>query len=204
MGFAQHREPTARRAVFRAQILLAVAVVAVTANSIARPDQQSRQALELRVKARFLYTFGKYVDWPPDTFGSATNAVVIGILGKDPFGGILDETVAGKAINGHRVNIRRFQRVEDIETCHVLFISASEKEQLPNIRSPLAGRKILTVSDLDGFFQTDGQIHFVMQDNRVRFDINLEAIRRAGLKLDANLIREARRVIPPTGKTETQ
>lgn len=204
MGFSQHRSPPERLAIFGAWSILTVAIVAATTSSIADPEGAYRQTLELQVKARFLYTFGKYVDWPADAFGSATNAVVIGILGKDPFGGIMDATVAGKVISGHPVSIRRFQRVEDIQDCHVLFISASEKGQWPHIRTHLDDRKILTVSDLDGFLQLDGQIHFLMEDNRVKFDINLGAIRRAGLKLDANLIREARQVMPPSGKTQTE
>ncbi len=183
----------ARGALHGAGCTLVAATLAAT--TIADTEKPSTQALEYRVKAGFLYTFAKYVEWPTGAFASPTNAIVIGVLGEDPFSKLLDATVDGKTIDGRSIRIQRFQRVEEIHTCHILFISASEKERLADIEERLRGRNILTVSDGDGFLRHGGQIHFVTEEKRVKFDINLEATRQAGLKLDANLLRVARRVV---------
>ena len=193
VDFSRHGRRLARRALSRAGGALAIAALAAT--TIAHTEELSPQALEYRVKAGFLYTFAKYVEWPPESFASPTNAIVIGIWGEDPFGKTLDATVDGKAIDGRTIRIQRFQQVDEIGACHILFISASEKDRLAVIQTRLRGRNILTASDVDGFLQHGGQIQFVTEDNRVKFDINLEATRQAGLKLDANLFRVARRVV---------
>jgi len=159
------------------------------------------QSLEHRVKAGFLYNFVRYVEWPTGTFGSSTNAFVIGILGEDPFGAVLDATVAGKTVDSRPIRVERIRRVAQAETCRILFVSDSEKEQLADILARLRDRSILTVSDADGFLAHGGQIQFVIEHNRVMFDVNLEAVRRAGLTVDANLLRVARRVTHPSGET---
>lgn len=181
---------------------LVTTAVALAANTTAGTEEPSSQALEYRVRAGFLYTFAKYAEWPTGTFNASTNAIVIGVVGKDPFGKMLDDTVAGKAVDGHAIRIQRFQRVEEIQVCQILFVCASEKNRLADIHARLHGRNILTVSDVDGFLQHGGQIQFVTEDSRVMFDINPKATEQAGLKLDANLLRVARRVIQPAGKTE--
>ena len=193
MNFSKHGEWSVRRALYRASLTFMVAALAAT--TIANTEELSPQALEYRVKAGFLYTFAKYIEWPSEAFATPTNSIVIGILGENPFSKMLDATVDGKTIDGRSIRIQQFRQVDDVQACHVLFISVSEKDRLANIQARLRGRNILTVSDGDGFLQNGGQIQFVTEDNRVKFDINLEATRQAGLKLDANLLRVARRVV---------
>ena len=170
-------------------------MVALTVCLMVHAEEASPQTLEYRVKSGFLFTIAKYVDWPEGTFSSATNAITIGILGTDPFGKLLDETVVGKKIDGRPVELRRIQSVEEIEGCHVVFISASEKDHMSRIRLRVERTPILTVGDFDGFLQQGGQIGFVAENNRVLFDINLKAVQTAGLKLNANLLRVARQVL---------
>jgi hypothetical protein len=179
--------------------LLVVVAIALTASTLADAEEPTPKALEYRVKAGFLFNFAKYVEWPAGTFGSATNAVVICILGKDPFGAMLDSSVAGKRVEGRSVVVQRFHSIKEITTCHILFVSASEKDRLTDIQAHLRSSSILTVSDLDEFLEHGGQIRFVTEENRVKFDVNLKATRQAGLKLDANLLRVARRVIRSPG-----
>ena len=187
--------------VCRSTLLLASVVVSLAAEISFGGEEPSPQALEYRVKAGFLYNFAKHVQWPATTFASSTNAIVIGILGEDPFGKMLDTTVAGKTIDGHPISVERFERVEDIKACHILFTSASEKDRLADIQKNLGGRNILTVSDMDGFLTRGGQIQFITEDNRVKFDIGLDTARQAGLRLDSNLLRLARRVIRQKSNT---
>lgn len=180
---------------FAHKMFLAFAGVAIAAAVYGGDGQQPGQVLETRVKASFLYTFAKYVEWPAGTFGASTNAFVIGVLGRDPFGETLDSTVAGKNIDGHPVRIQRFQRIEDVKVCHVLFVSRSEKDRLVDIEAHLRGHPVLTVSDMDKFLEGGGQIQFISEDSRVKFDIDLNATKKARLTLNANLLRVARRVI---------
>lgn len=182
--------------------MLASVVVSLAADICFGAEEPSPQALEYRVKAGFLYNFAKHVQWPTTAFASPTSAIVIGILGEDPFGEMLDTTVAGKTIDGHPISIERLERVEDIKACHILFTSASEKDRLADDQKYLRGRNILTVSDIDGFLTQGGQIQFITEDNRVKFDIGLDTVRQAGLKLDSNLLRLARRVIRQKSTTE--
>ncbi len=187
----------------RKSFLARCVVACVIGYAVASADQPQQQTLELRVKAGFLYTFVKYVDWPENAFQAAGDVVVIGVLGKDPFGALLDSAVAGKKIEGRAVRVQRVQRVEEIGDCHVLFVSRSEKDRLKGVLASLRGRKILTISDAEGFLQHGGQIQLVTEDRRVRFDINMEAARHAGITLSSHLLRVARYLVncPETEET---
>lgn len=180
---------------FLMRYVVACVIGIFAGNAIAGAETLRDHDLELQIKAGFLYTFVKYVDWPEDVFEASSNAVVIGVLGKDPFGAVLDTAVAGKKISGRVVQIKRCLRVEEVGACHVLFVNESEKERLREILTSLRGKKILTVSEAEGFLQQGGQIQLVMEDGRVRFDINMEAARDAGLKLSSHLLRVARYLI---------
>src|SRR5712664_1838664 len=101
---------------------------------------------EYQLKAVFLFNFAQFVEWPPTAFPEAKAPLVIGVLGDDPFGPYLDETVRGEKVNNRPLVVQRFRQVEEIKTCHVLFISRSERERLGQILAGLKGRNILAVS----------------------------------------------------------
>jgi len=148
-------------------------------------------AKEYQVKAAFLYNFAQFVDWPPQAFPDAQTPLVIGVLGADPFGAFLDDTVRGEKVNNHPMEIQRFRRVEEIKTCHVLFISRSEAAQLEQILASLKGRNILTVGDTDGFAQGGGMIGLVTEKNKTRLKINREVAKAAGLTISSKLLKPA-------------
>src|SRR2546429_6482843 len=81
---------------------------------------------EYRVKATFLFQFTQFVDWPANAFPNDRTPLVIGILGDDPFGRFLDETVRDETANGHPLLVERYRRVADVKNCHVLFVSGSD------------------------------------------------------------------------------
>jgi hypothetical protein len=147
---------------------------------------------EYQVKAAFLYNFGRFVNWPTGTFAEANSPFIIGVVGRDPFGASLDKAVSGKTMTGHPIVIRRFRRVSDIEQCHVLFISDSERERLAKVLDRAEGRAILTVSEIDGFTARGGMINFVIESKKVRFDINAVAAQRVRLRISAKLLQLAR------------
>lgn len=163
-----------------------------------RAQAQSRMALEYQVKAAFLYNFARFVEWPTDAFAQTGNSIIVGLIGKDPFGMVLDEALRSKVVHQRKIVVRRFQRLEDVGECHVLFVSASEEPQLGNILKSVGGASILTVGDMDGFAERGGIIGFRKQDNKVRFEINADAAAHAGLKISSQLLKLAVKVIGPS------
>lgn len=159
---------------------------------------QSPPDPEYQLKAVFLFNFAQFVEWPASAFPSPETPLVIGVLGEDPFGPYLDETVRGEKVNDRPLVVRRYQSVEEITTCHILFISRAEEGRLKGILDSLRGRSVLTVSDADRFATRGGMIRFVTDHHRIRFRINLEAARAANLTLSSKLLRPAQ--IVPEGK----
>jgi len=146
---------------------------------------------EYQIKAVFLFHFAQFVDWPADAFPAADSPLVIGVLGQDPFGPLLDEAVSGERIDHRPLQVKRFRRVDDIEHCHVLFISRSESSRMPAILRQLAHRSILTVSDADGFETAGGMIRLLTENHRVRLRIDPEPAHEAGLTISSKLLRPA-------------
>jgi hypothetical protein len=150
---------------------------------------QSAPAAEYQVKAVFLFNFAQFVEWPPSAFPERQTPLVIGVLGQDPFGTYLDETVRGERVNNRPLAVRRYRRVEEIQTCHVLFISRSEAARLSQILAGLKYRKILTVADGESAAGSSVMIQFVTQQNKIRLRINPEAAKAANLTISSKLLR---------------
>jgi YfiR/HmsC-like len=149
---------------------------------------QSGQPSEYEVKAAFLFNFTKFVEWPDSSFNSPQVPIVIGIIGEDPFGDSLTRIVAGQKVQGRAIVITKYRRGDDLRRCHILFISASERQHSALILAGLQGAGVLTVSDIDGFAEAGGVMQFVMQENRVRFVVNLGAATQGKLRVSAKLL----------------
>jgi hypothetical protein len=170
--------------------------VAVLAGSAAFPAAQSIPQApvstpEYQLKAVFLFNFAQFVSWPEGTFADSAAPLVIGVLGADPFGSYLDETVRGEVVGGHPLEVRRFGSLEGIRECHILFVSRDEAGDLPAVLRALEGSSVLTVGDAEEFAGSGGMIRFVTDRNRIRLQINLEAARATGLTLSSKLLRPA-------------
>ena len=152
---------------------------------------------EYQVKAAFLYNFAKYVQWPPDGPAARTGTFAITIVGQDPFGPSLDETLQGRTIGGLKIVIRRTAAAGELEASPIVFISDSERGQIPDILRRLEGAATLTVAEVDHFAERGGIIRFRMDGDRVRLDINPTAAERARLKISSELLKLARIVGPP-------
>ena len=156
-----------------------------------RTVAQSTAIPEYRVKATFLFQFTQFVDWPGDAFASPQTPLVIGILGDDPFGSFLDETVRNEKADGHPLSVERYSRLEDIRNCHVLFVSRSEANRMPEILAAVKGRSTLVVGDLNGFADRGGMIQFVTEESKIHLRINLAAAKAAKLTISSKLLRPA-------------
>ena len=161
-------------------------------------EAQAVRASEYQVKAVFLFNFAQFVDWPADAFADSTAPLVIGVLGADPFGGALDRTVRDERLAGRPFEVRRYQSVEEITTCHILFISRSQGSRPEAILAGLKRRPILTVSDADRFAERGGMIRFVSDRNRIRLQLNLAAAEAAQLTISSKLLRVAE-IVPRPG-----
>ena len=149
---------------------------------------------EYDVKAAFLYNFAKFVEWPDSAFSNSESPLIIGVLGEDPFGEVLDRIVAGKLVQGRPLRIRRWKRIEDSSDCHILFVGESERHSLPDIRRRLQSVPVLTVGDWNGFTAGGGMVQFHLRQNRVLFEINDRDAKEAGLKISSRLLVLALRV----------
>ena len=155
---------------------------------------QAGQPKEYEVKAAFLFNFAKFVDWPAKAFTQDSAPVVFGILGEDPFGKSLPAIVERETVKGRKIEIRHYQAGDDFSGCHILFVSRSEGQRAKEILEQATLRATLTVGDAEDFSAQGGMINFVLVDQTVRFDINLEAAARAGLKISSKLLAVAHNV----------
>ena len=152
---------------------------------------QATPAREYQVKAVFLFNFAQFVEWPPDTFTDAQAPLVIGILGDDPFEGLLKEAVRDETVGGRPLVVQNYSRAEDIRNCHVLFISRSEAGHLSQILTRLRGRGILTVGEMEDFARRGGMIQLITDKNKVRLRINVEAAKACELTISSKILRAA-------------
>jgi hypothetical protein len=156
---------------------------------------------EYQVKAAFLYNFAKFVQWPANAFRSDSSAIIIGILGKDPFGHDLDRMLATENLHGRRFLVLRLRDDQDLKICHILFITPFQAMQRwPKIGGDLEGASVLTIGENEQFAKDGGMIRFVMTGNKVGFEINLETVRKARLQISSRLLRLATNVISPAGE----
>jgi hypothetical protein len=146
---------------------------------------------EYQVKAVFLFNFAQFVEWPTQSFEGAAAPFVIGVLGTDPFGSALEGAVRGETLNGRSFVVERYRSVTEIRHCQILFISRSEAAHVEEISAALAGRSILTVSDIEDPAQRGVIIRFVAENNRIRLRINADAAKAVGLSISSKLLRPA-------------
>ncbi len=149
---------------------------------------RAQESKEYQLKAAFLFNFAQFVKWPSGCFTKADAPFCIGILGNDPFGNALDETVRGETIENHRLIVVRAQRVEDLEGCQMIFISRSEEGHVIEILSQLNGKPVLTVSEVESFAHDGGTIDFYIVAGKVRFEINPGSAQHQGLKISSQLL----------------
>jgi len=145
---------------------------------------------EYTVKAVFLYSFGRYTQWPPSAFADESEPFVIGVLGEDHFAGALDEIASKKTLQMRPIQIRRIASLEEYRgPCHILFVSRSvTAEQRAVLVKELAGKPVLVIGETPGFAAQGATANFIIVGDRIRFEINMENARSARLRMDAKLL----------------
>lgn len=163
---------------------------AVLLSGMRLPPQISKDR-EYQLKAVFLFNFSQFVEWPASAFPDANTAMVIGILGEDPFGPYLDGIVSGEKINNRPLVVRRFATAEDVRECHILFINLKAKDELRKAFNAVKSQSVLTVGDGDSFVRNGGMIRFVKESNKIRIRIDPATTSEAGLTISPKLLRLA-------------
>jgi hypothetical protein len=154
--------------------------------------QQSRPTAP-QVKAAYLYNFGKFVRWPSPP--PSSDSFDICVLGKNPFGSTLASTVAGEKLDGKDIRVRNISNLPEAAHCRILFVSSSEESRLKPIMALAKQANLLTVSDVHGFAERGGMIELVNHEDRIRFQVNVNAVGEAGLTVSSELLKVAVKVI---------
>jgi hypothetical protein len=150
---------------------------------------------EYDLKAQFLLRFATpYVKWPETAFESKTSPFLVGILGKDPFGKSLDELMKEKKVGEHPIKIVRFEDVDELETCHMLFVPGSQEKQLEKVAKFAKHKPMLIVAESITAAQSGAHIGFYLEKSRVRFAINPTAAKQAKLDVSSELLKLAKLV----------
>jgi YfiR/HmsC-like len=168
-----------------------IAVAAALAWLMAPLHSASASPSEYALKSVFLYNFCRFIDWPDSAFASPNEPFIIGIIGDDPFGPLLNEAIEGEKYHNRPIRIDHFRTPADIKRCHLLFVSHAGAGRVDSVLAAVAGKSVLTVSETEDFLNRGGMITLTAEQNRVRLRINLAALESANLAVSSKLLRVA-------------
>jgi len=143
---------------------------------------------EYQVKAAFLYSFAKFVEWPPQTFSSRSAPMAICVLGEDPFGNFLDDAVRGKTVNDRQLTVHRLPYLPSLPECKILFVAASERRQMSAVLAAVSAPGLLTVGDTPEFTAQGGVIGLRLDGERIRLTVNLAAAEKANVRISSRVL----------------
>src|SRR5260370_24422880 len=150
----------------RLRLLITVAMVILPSLGFEAHAQDSSVSSEYLIKAGFIYNFANLVQWPSNAFTQPDSPIVIGILGEDPFGTVLDRVLAGKKANGRIFVVKRLKSVPYLKECQIVFVSTSEMPHLAEAIRLIKGMPILNISELTCFAQWSRILHLVLEGNK--------------------------------------
>lgn len=175
----------------RRQLLLAWMAIAILTWGIASPVGANDRVPEYEIKAALLFKIARFVAWPPESFDGETDEMVFCVLGDDPFGERIS-LLQGRKVDGRDIAILRMAKpAEEQRRCHIAFISEKRRDHLRAWLDALADIPVLTVGDTAGFGKDGGTVNLLTRDNRIRFEINVNATSRAGLQVSSQLLQLA-------------
>jgi len=160
--------------------------------TVAWPCRADAPTREYQVKAAFVYNFTQFVEWPDSAFASKDSPFVVATVGADPFNGALEQAMAAKSVADRSVTVEHFASVDSVGPCQLLFVPASQDSSAKALCDKLDGKPVLTIGESDEFLPAGGGVRFFFEDNRIRFEINLDPIAADGLKVSAKLMKLAR------------
>ncbi len=142
---------------------------------------------EYQLKLAFMVNFARFITWPAETFSPEHPHLALCVLGDNPFGNALSG-VEGKKVSDCTLKVQQMEAFGQERQCHLLFVSRSEGGNLAALKPALAGRPIVTISDIPGFAAAGGGIEFVLKDNKLSFIINNSAMKELGIQASSSLL----------------
>ncbi|MCG6553072.1 MAG: YfiR family protein [Candidatus Magnetominusculus sp. LBB02] len=170
-----------RHAVGLVLMLLASILVALPVQAV------EREFDEYEVKAFAIYNLAKFIEWPENSLAAAPNLTIY-IIGDDPFKNFR-EAMKDKSVQGKAIVIKKINSPADVKDAGILFISRSEIDHLPNILSGISRAPVLTVGDTQSFASRGVMVNFYVENDKIKFEINVEAANLKGLKISSNLLK---------------
>ena len=158
---------------------------------MAAPPQawaQGKNEGEYRVKLAFLYNFAQFVQWPADTFRDSGAPLTICVAGDNPFRGEIEQSLRGRTVGGHPIEVRKLHPDEDPHACQMIFVRATEMKATPRILASSKGSSTLTVGEAKGFAERGGIINLTREENKLRFEVNIDAAAQTRLKISSKLL----------------
>jgi hypothetical protein len=152
--------------------------------------------LERQVKAAYLYKFAGFVEWPEGSFARPDSPLVIGVMAADALAEQLEQIVAGHAVNGHPLLVKKLRKGEALVNMHMLFLGALDKAALQEVMAASRDQPLLTVSDSQEVYAMGCIINFVVADERLRFEVALKPAAGARLRISARMLSAAYKVQP--------
>ena len=174
---------------------LLIVLVGAAGWSAGEPAPAPLRSPEYAVKSAFLFNFAKFVEWPEGAARAPGTHLRVCVLGDDPFGPVLDETITGKELGGLTLSVERLSRADEASECAIVFFGPALATWQRDALEYLRGRPVLTVGESQEFAEAGGVIGMFIESNRVRFAINPKAAERAGLRISSKLLSLAR-IVP--------
>ncbi len=173
----------------RVLLLPVLLVLAFPTLPMTRAQSAPPPEFEHDVKASFVYTVAKFVDWPEESFERPDAPLVFEVLGDDPLEQALERAVHGKTVNGHPLEVVRVGEGGGLTTCHVLYVGRSEAGRLREVLDQARGGAILTVGELARFAESGGVMGLRVEQNMIRFEVNVDAAERAHLAISSKILK---------------
>jgi hypothetical protein len=157
----------------------------------ASAEAQSEAAMpEDEIKAAFLFNFARFIEWPSRQNGP-DSPLILGVIGRDEFADTLERTVQNKSVRGRTLAVKRLSSARDARGCHMVFVGFTDRGRILQVIDAVGPSAVLTVGDAEAFTQKGGMVRFFPEGSRMRFEINVDAAARAGIRISSRLLQLA-------------
>ena len=184
----QSRSRTSRSALCRILFGICACAALLCAAWMSPARAQANPSVEYQVKAAFLLNFAKFIDWPASAFRDEKAPITVCVFGHDPFGNALDDMMRGKNINNRELLARRINELPELKSCQLVFVSEKEERRLPEILNSEKSASALVVGEGEDFAESGGSVQLFLENNRMRFAVNVDAVQRSRLTVSSKLL----------------
>jgi hypothetical protein len=143
-----------------------------------------------KAKAKFIYNFTRYIEWPIETLNGE---FVIYVYGSSVIYNELKDYTQGKLVGRRSITIKNVSTIDGIDNCSLLFVAFEKTKELKTITSKLNKSKTIIISEKDGALEEGSAINFLLDDNKIAYEIKRSNAEKAGLKLNSLLVTYAKR-----------